>query len=98
LPLNTKLERGRVAMYSTPSSYGLVFSWKGRNHTVEQEAPFDADEVVTKASEWADKLENIGLPSSLTELAHVAERHRRTGGLLGFASHDLSPANCSKNG
>jgi hypothetical protein len=49
-------------MYSTPSSYGLVFSWKGRNRTVEQEAPFDAGEVVTKASEWADKLENIGLP------------------------------------
>jgi hypothetical protein len=35
---------------------------RGRNHTVEQEAPFDADEVVTKASEWADKLENTGLP------------------------------------
>src|SRR5215467_407170 len=51
-------ERGRVAMYSTPSAYGLVFSWKGRNHTVEQEAPFDADEVITKASEWANKLEN----------------------------------------
>jgi hypothetical protein len=31
-------------------------------HTVEQDAPFDADEVVTKASEWADKLENSGLP------------------------------------
>jgi hypothetical protein len=55
-------ERGRVSMYSTPSAYGLVFSWKGRNHTVEQEAPFDADEVITKASEWADKLENSGLP------------------------------------
>jgi hypothetical protein len=47
-------------MYSTPSAYGLVFSWKGRNHTVEQEAP--ADEVVTKGTEWADKLENNGLP------------------------------------
>jgi hypothetical protein len=46
----------------TPSAYGLVFSWKGHNHTVEQEAPFDADEVVTKAAEWADKLENSGLP------------------------------------
>jgi len=46
----------------TPSAYGLVFSWKGRNHTVEQEAPFDVDEVVTKAAEWADKLENSGLP------------------------------------
>jgi len=54
--------RGRVAMYSTPSAYGLVFSWKGRNHTVEQEAPFDANEIVTTASEWADKLENSGLP------------------------------------
>jgi len=53
--INTKLERGRVAMYSTPSSYGLVFSWKGRNHTVEQESPFNADEVIAKASEWADK-------------------------------------------
>jgi hypothetical protein len=60
--INTKLKRGRVAIYSTPSTYGLVFSWKGRNHTVEQEAPFDADEVITKASEWADKLENCGLP------------------------------------
>jgi hypothetical protein len=55
-------ERGRVAMYSTPSAYGLVFSWKGRNHTVEQEAPFGAGEVITKASEWADRLENSGLP------------------------------------
>jgi len=36
--INAKLERGRVAVYSTPSSYGLVFTWKGRNHTVEQEA------------------------------------------------------------
>jgi hypothetical protein len=60
--INAKLERGRVAVYSTPSSYGLVFSWTGRNHTVEQESPFDADEVVTKATEWADKLENSGLP------------------------------------
>jgi len=56
--INAKLERGRVAVYSTPNAYGLVFSWKGWNHTVEQEAPFDADEVITKASEWADKLEN----------------------------------------
>jgi hypothetical protein len=60
--INGKLERGRVAMYSTPSAYGLVFSWKGRNHTVEQDASFDADEVIAKASEWADKLENSGLP------------------------------------
>jgi hypothetical protein len=60
--INAKLERGRVAVYSTPSSYGLVFTWKGRNHTVEQEAPFDAEEVATKATEWADKLENTGLP------------------------------------
>jgi hypothetical protein len=50
--------------------WGLAFSEavadfvsdKGRNHTVEQEAPFDADEVITKASEWADELENSGLP------------------------------------
>jgi hypothetical protein len=35
---------------------------RGRNHVVEQEAPFDADEVITKASEWADRLENTGLP------------------------------------
>jgi len=60
--INTRIDRGRVAMYSTPSAYGLVFSWKRRNHTVEQEAPFDADEVVTKGTEWADKLENNGLP------------------------------------
>jgi hypothetical protein len=60
--INAKLERGRVAVYSTPSFYSLVFSWKGRNHTVEQEAPFDADEVVGKAEEWADKLQNSGLP------------------------------------
>jgi hypothetical protein len=59
--INIKLERGRVAMYSTPSAYGLVFIWKGRNHIVEQEAPFDGDEVITKANEWADKLENSGL-------------------------------------
>jgi hypothetical protein len=60
--INGKLDRGRVAMYSTPSSYGLVFTWKGKNFTVEQEAPFDADEIINKASEWADGLENSGLP------------------------------------
>ena len=60
--INSKLERGRVAMYSTPSAYGLIFTWKGRNHMVEQEAPFDADEVIAKATVWADKLENSGLP------------------------------------
>jgi hypothetical protein len=60
--INAKLGRGRVAMYSTPSAYGLVFCWKGRNHTVEQETPFDADEIINKVSEWADKLENSGLP------------------------------------
>jgi len=49
--INVKLERGRLAVYSTPSAYGLIFSWKGRNHTIEQEAPFGADEVVTKAGE-----------------------------------------------
>jgi hypothetical protein len=60
--INDKLERGRVAAYSTPSSYGLVFSWKGRNHTVEQEAPFESDEVIAKTGGWTDKLENSGLP------------------------------------
>jgi hypothetical protein len=60
--INSKLERGRVAVYSTPSSYGMVFSWDGRNHTIEQESPFDPNEVVARAGEWADKLENTGLP------------------------------------
>jgi hypothetical protein len=60
--INAKLERGRVAMYSTPSAHGLVFSWKGRNHMVEQEQAFDADEVVAKATDWADSLENTRLP------------------------------------
>ena len=46
--VNAKLDRGRVAMYSTPSAYGLVFSWKGCNHTG---TPFDADEVIGKTSE-----------------------------------------------
>lgn len=41
--INGRLDRGRVAAYSTPSAYGLVFTWKGRNHTVEQEAPFNAE-------------------------------------------------------
>jgi hypothetical protein len=29
--IDARLERGWVAVYSTPSRYGLVFSWKGRN-------------------------------------------------------------------
>jgi hypothetical protein len=40
----------------------MVYSWKGRNHLVEQDQPFDAEEVVNKAQEWADNLENTGLP------------------------------------
>jgi hypothetical protein len=52
----------------TPSAYGLVFSWKGRNRTVEQEAPFGADEVITKSSGWADRLENSGLPKGWSRM------------------------------
>ena len=40
----------------------MLFSWKGRNHLVEQDQPFDADEVVAKAEDWASRLENSGLP------------------------------------
>jgi hypothetical protein len=40
----------------------MCFSWNGRHHTIEQDQPFDADEVVAKAEEWADTLENTGLP------------------------------------
>jgi hypothetical protein len=32
-----------------PPSFGMVFSLKGRNHTIEQDRPFDADEVLAKA-------------------------------------------------
>jgi hypothetical protein len=60
--INARLERGRVSMYSTPKSFGMCFSWKGKNHLVEQDQPFDADEVVSKASDWASRLENSGLP------------------------------------
>lgn len=37
--------------------FGFVYSWRGINRTAEQEQPFDADQVVTLANEWADKLE-----------------------------------------
>jgi hypothetical protein len=60
--INRRLERGRVSMYSMPTGFGMCFSWKGRNHMVEQDQPFDADEVVAKAEQWADTLENSGLP------------------------------------
>jgi hypothetical protein len=60
--INARLERGSVSMFTTPNGFGMCFSWKGRNHTVEQETPFDADEIINKASEWADRLENSGLP------------------------------------
>jgi hypothetical protein len=60
--INARLERGRVSLYSLPTGFGMVYSWKGRNHLIEQDQPFDADEVVAKAKEWAGKLENAGLP------------------------------------
>ena len=60
--INGRLERGRVSMYSIPTGFGMCFSWKGKNHLVEQDQPFDADEVVSKASDWASRLENSGLP------------------------------------
>jgi hypothetical protein len=60
--INARMERGRVSMYSTPKGFGMVFSWKGRNHLVEQDQPFDADEVLAKAEDWASRLENSGLP------------------------------------
>jgi hypothetical protein len=40
----------------------MCFSWKHKNHMVEQDQPFDPDEVVAKAEAWADTLENTGLP------------------------------------
>jgi hypothetical protein len=40
----------------------MVFSWKGRNNVIEQDRPFDPDEIVAKAEKWADTLENTGLP------------------------------------
>jgi hypothetical protein len=60
--INARLERGRVSMYSTAAGFGMVYSWKGRNHLIEQDQPFDADEVVAKAEDWASRLENSGLP------------------------------------
>jgi hypothetical protein len=55
--INARLVRGSVSMYSTPKGFGMCFSWKGRNHLVEQDQPFDADEVVAKAEDWASRLE-----------------------------------------
>jgi hypothetical protein len=60
--VNTQLVRGLISAYRTPAAFGIIFSWKGLNHTVEQEQPFDADQVVAMVNEWADKLENRGLP------------------------------------
>jgi hypothetical protein len=60
--INARLERGNVSMYTTPAGFGMVYSWKGRNHLIEQDQPFDADEVVTRAEAWASRLENSGLP------------------------------------
>jgi hypothetical protein len=61
--INARLERGSVSMYSImPNGFGMCFSWKGRNHLVEQDQPFDPDEVVAKAEDWASRLENSGLP------------------------------------
>jgi hypothetical protein len=60
--INARLERGSVSMYSTPKGFGMCFSWKGRNHLIEQDQPFDEDEVVAKAEAWASVLENSGLP------------------------------------
>ena len=41
---------------------GIVFSWKGAHRAVEREPPFDADEVVQMATDWANRMENSGLP------------------------------------
>jgi hypothetical protein len=60
--INARLERGSVSMYSLPTGFGMVYSWKGRNHLIEQDQPFDCDEVVAKAEAWASVLENSGLP------------------------------------
>ena len=62
--INSRIDRGRVACYSRrdPPAFGMVYSWKRRNHMVEQDQPFDADEVVAKAQQWADTMENAGLP------------------------------------
>jgi hypothetical protein len=59
--VNPRLERGKVSAYRTPTMFGIVFSWKGINRTAEQEHPFDADQVVTMVTEWANKMENSGL-------------------------------------
>jgi hypothetical protein len=72
--INARLERGSVSVWSEESPsfgtrFGLCFSWKGRNHLIEQDQPFDADEVVAKAQDWADRLENTGLKSPQTRTA-----------------------------
>jgi hypothetical protein len=51
LAVNARIGRGRVAVFSTPKTYALVFIHKGRSHTVEQDMPFDADEIVAKAAQ-----------------------------------------------
>jgi hypothetical protein len=62
--INSRVDRGKVACYSRrdPPAFGMVYSWKGKNHMVEQDQPFDADEVVAKAQQWADTMENAGSP------------------------------------
>jgi hypothetical protein len=60
--VNARLERGRISAYSHPKGFGVVFSWRGINRTAEQEQPFDVDQAVTLATQWADKMENQGLP------------------------------------
>jgi hypothetical protein len=66
--INARLVRGSVSLYSMQNAFGLVYSYGHRHHTVEQEYPFDADEIadadeiVAKAEEWADTMENVGLP------------------------------------
>jgi hypothetical protein len=60
--IHSRLERGQGALFSSPGSYGLVSIWKNRNHTVEQNMPFDADELVAKTNQWAGTLKITGLP------------------------------------
>jgi hypothetical protein len=60
--VNPRLERGKISAYRTPTAFGIVYSWKGIHRAVEQEMPFDADEVVQMVNEWANRMENSGLP------------------------------------
>jgi hypothetical protein len=62
--IKARLVRGSVSLYSmqNPPAFGLVFSYGPQHHTVEQEYPFDADEIVAKAEDWADTMENARLP------------------------------------